>query len=216
MSPKMHGNLRVQHKKRASDDTIIVNPLRRTASPTLDKSSNCIAVRGASETRSTSIPSTGHKRIQGDETIQLASPPIPQDDDPVISDLIETPAQLKGGEVHSPDIEGSHNNMPPKRGAKRSDTKTKKRASNIVTTPLNTETRRSTRSRAPPKGAVEQLELDVKTKSKRDRGAGKGGRKKKMTKDEIWAPENLVTRNSPLVYADLSVCLISSFIKALN
>ncbi|KAF8539095.1 Asx homology domain-containing protein [Trichophaea hybrida] len=75
--------------------------------------------------------------------------------------------------------------------------------------------RRSGRNRAPPRDPyIEGLAVEAK-KPTRPRVAPKP-RKKKMAAEELWAPENLVTKNSPYITADLSKILNAQVLSRAN
>lgn len=77
--------------------------------------------------------------------------------------------------------------------------------------PSQEPTRRSARSRAPPKDPyVETLAIEAsKPKPKSQNPRGRGGRKKKMTPEELWSPENRVSQNSPFIRMDMTVSSLS-------
>jgi len=108
------------------------------------------------------------------------------DDDPVISDLITV-------------NDGIESAKKRKRGRARQPTPPE---FEIPPEPA----RRSGRNRAPPKDPyIEGLVATAATKkTAKPRGPPKP-KKKKMTAEELWAPENLVTKNSPYITADLTV-----------
>ncbi|TGZ81030.1 hypothetical protein EX30DRAFT_395854 [Ascodesmis nigricans] len=81
--------------------------------------------------------------------------------------------------------------------------------------PTQEPTRRSGRTRAPPSdpyNATLALEAS-RVKAKAPRKTGGGGRKKKMTDDELWTPENMATKNSPLTRIDPAQIFNQSFVE---